>query len=231
MAMFGTAAFFDLRNRSVSDLLWIVFGAAAGMIYLFNFPSFNDGILDLISIALAGAIAFGIYKSGLFGGADALALFTFSVILPVYGNTEGAVLTRVTAFHPIAPLIVLTNAAILSVSQVGFNLIRNLVYHRKHPHKLFEGFQHETAARKMLAVLVGHRSEKTPQYAFAIEKTTEGRKQFDFALEAAETAEYESRQDVWITPGIPFIVYLFAGFVAMILVGDLMAIAFGFASR
>jgi prepilin signal peptidase PulO-like enzyme (type II secretory pathway) len=55
----------------------------------------------------------------------------------------------------------------------------------------------------------------------------DGKREFDFGLREAETAEYELRKDVWVTSGIPYLVYFAAGFIMMILVGDLFAIIFG----
>ena len=225
LAMFATASYFDLKKREVSDLLWVVFGVAAGVIYVFDFPSGAQGTLTLISIAFAGAISYGIYRSGLFGGADMFALIVFAAIMPLYDGEflgiEGV------ALHPIAPFIVLTNAVIISVSQIAFNVVRNAAYNSKHPGRLFDGLEHEPAARKALAVMIGHRSEN-PQYAFPIEHTVAGGKRaFDFALKPAETAEYETRKDVWVTSGLPFLVFFAAGFVLMLTGGDLLAMVFG----
>jgi preflagellin peptidase FlaK len=224
--MLAAASYFDLRKREVKDTLWVVFAVAAGIIYVFDFPaSFDEGIKIMVSMTLTAAIAYGIYKSGLFGGADMLALITLSGLVPLYfGNplsgSSGA------AFHGFAPIIVLTNAIVLSVTQVIFNIIRNLVYYSKHSVTLFEGLQHEPILNKIFAVMVGHRSTN-PQYAFPIERTVNGRRKFDFALKPAETAEYEIRNDVWVTSGIPFLIYFTVGFVMMIIVGDILALLFG----
>lgn len=223
LAMFATASFFDLKKRSVNDLLWVAFGAAAGIIYVFDFPAdYGEGMLTLIAIAFTAAISYGIYRVGFFGGADMLALITFSAILPLYDGLFGSVVL----FHPMAPLIVLMNAVILSMSQIIFNVLRNLAYSSRHPQHLFEGLEHESTTKKIFAVIIGHRSEK-PKYAFPIERTVDGKREFDFTLKSAETAEYEMKQDVWVTSGTPFLVYLLAGLIVMIFGGDMMAFIFG----
>ena len=226
LAMFASAAFFDLKNREVSDFLWIPFAAAAGILYLFDFPSsLEEGILIIVSMAITSAIAYSIYWSGLFGGADMLALITFSGIMPVF---DGPVLSDQTilAFHKFAPIIVLTNAIIFSLAHVIFNVARNLVHYSRHSGKLFDGLEHESLMKKLFALIVGHRSTN-PKFAFPIEKMVDGKREFDFALREAETAEYELRKDVWVTSGIPYLVYFLAGYVMMILIGDLLAIIFG----
>jgi preflagellin peptidase FlaK len=148
-----------------------------------------------------------------------LCLITLSGILPLYsGDIFGL---RGQALYPFAPLIVLTNAVILSVAQVVFNISRNVAYYSKNSGKLFEGLQHESASRKAFALIIGHRSAN-PQYSFPIERLVGGKREFDFALRNAETAEYESKRDVWVTTGTPFLLYFFAGYIAMILGGDIL---------
>src|SRR5688500_17616424 len=82
--MLVCAAFLDLRRREVSDLLWVIFGVLAVAVYLLEFASGGtfDLLRTMVPISIAAAVSFGIYKSGLFGGADALALVTLAVILP-----------------------------------------------------------------------------------------------------------------------------------------------------
>lgn len=223
LAMFGCSCYFDLRKRSVSDLVWIIFAAAAAIVYVFDFPSsWNEGIAIVASMALAAGISFGIYRSGLFGGADMLALITFSAILPLYNFGPLVTMDANASFHPFAPLIVLTNGVIFSVVQVLANLARNAV----HREGLFEGLQHEPTSRKILAVLIGHRSAN-PKYAFPIERVVRGKRRFDFGLMPAETAEYETRKDVWVTSATPFLLFLAGGFVMMLIAGDLMSLALG----
>jgi len=206
LAMFGCSCYFDLRNRSVSDLLWIIFAVAAGVVYIFDFPSsWNEGLAIITSMALAAGISYGIYRSGLFGGADMLALITFSAIVPLYNFGPLVSLNASSSFHPFAPLIVLTNGVIFSVVQVLANLARNAV----HRERLFEGLQHEPTSRKIIAVLIGHRSAN-PKYAFPIERVVRGKRKFDFGLVPAETAEYETMKDVWVTSATPFLLFLTA---------------------
>lgn len=221
LAMLACASYFDLRNRSVSDLLWISFAAGAGILYIFDHPqTYGEGIMIAISIALAAAVSYGIYRCGLFGGADMLALITFSAILPIYGYEPLVVREgMITSFHPFAPLIMLTNAVVFSVVQIFGNVVRNLA----NKDRLFDGLHHEPASKKMLAMMIGHRS-KNPKYAFPIEKVVNGRREFDFGLKPAETAEYETKKDVWVTSATPFLVFMTAGTVMMALGGDVLAL-------
>lgn len=226
--MLCSAAFFDIRRREVSDIVWLVFGVAALVLYLLQFAYGEtfDLFTTAIPILIAAAVSFGIYKSGLFGGADALALTTLAVILPTFsGGIVERVLPTDGAFllHPIVPLIVLSNAVILSLSLIGFNLLSNVAYALKKPGRLFQGLEHEPVGKKIVAVIIGYRAANKPDYAFPMEQLVGDRRQFSFALRDAETAEYESRQDVWVTRGTPFLALMLAGFVSMLFIGDIAA--------
>jgi len=223
LAMFGIASFLDIRKREVNDTLWIVFGAAASVIYVFDFPtSFAEQTMVAISLVLTAGISFSIYKSGMFGGADALGLIVLAVIMPTYSGQT--MLSQVT-FHPIASLIVLSNAIILSLFGVIINIAKNLTYARNSG-SLFAGLEHESAMRKTIALLIGYRMKDQSRYAFPIETIVDGKRRFDFSLKSAENAEYETRRDVWMMSGMPLLVYMLAGFVVMLLAGDLMARVF-----
>jgi len=220
LAMLGIASFLDLRKREVSDLLWVAFGIAAGIIYVFDFPA-SPAMVGM-SLALTAGISFGIYKSGMFGGADALCLVVLAAIVPTYSGQ--AALSQVT-FHPITPLIVLSNAIILSLFGVVVNIAKNFTYARNSG-SLFAGLEHESPMRKTVALLIGYRMKEQPRYALPIETTVDGKRRFDFALKSAENAEFEARSDVWVMSGMPLLVYMLAGFIVMLLAGDLVALVF-----
>jgi prepilin signal peptidase PulO-like enzyme (type II secretory pathway) len=151
-----------------------------------------------------------------------LALITFSAIMPLYSFAPLFDTGSASSLHPFAPLIVLTNAVVFSIVQIAFNLARNAARRKT----LFDGLQHEPASRKLLAVLIGHRASN-PKYAFPIEKTVGGKRTFDFGLMPAETAEYESRKDVWVTSATPFLIFMTAGLVMMLVGGDILALILG----
>jgi preflagellin peptidase FlaK len=233
MTMLGSASIFDIRRREVSDLLWIIFGVMAFASYLIEFA--YGGTIDLfamtIPILITAAVSVVIYKCGIFGGADALGLLTLAFIMPtIDGELLNMIFTlgwNASLVHPVLPLIVLSNAVILSLSQIGFNLVGNLIYALKNPGRLFEGLEHESIGRKILATAIGHRAISTPGYAFSIEQTIEGRRQFTFALGNVETADYEKRLNVWVTRGTPFLLFMAAGFICMLFVGDIASYVFG----
>lgn len=226
LVMLGVAAALDMRSRQVDDRLWMVFAAVAAALYFFDFASL-DPVAVALSVGLGGGAGYLLYRTGLFGGADALALAVLSAILPTYDGRfviAAAVAAGGNAplVHSIVPLIVLSNAILLSLVRVFANVARNAQYSFRHPAGLFAGLEQESAGRKALAVMLGHRSDGSG-FGFLME-TREGKgstRRFDFTLKNAEETPFESRKGVWVMPGIPFLLYMLAGLAAMIFVGDL----------
>ncbi len=229
LGMFGVAAGLDMRDRQIDDRLWMVFGVAAVALYFFDFSQLDVPVVAL-SAGLGGAAAYLLYRTGLFGGADALALVVLSAILPTYDGRF--IVTGQPLAHGLSPLVLLSNAVVLSVARLLANLATNARYRFRHPAALFAGMEKETTARKALAVLLGHRSSGSG-FGFLMETGRQGDRRFDFSLKHAEDEPFESRKGVWVMPGIPFLVYMLAGLAAMIFVGDLAFIllsAFGMQS-
>lgn len=217
LAMLSAAAAIDLRSRSVSDWLWIVFGAVAGVMYVFDMPSQEELPALALSLGFAGGISFAVYRAGLFGGADALGFFVLALLVPQYSGTYLFAGSQPAIF----PIAVLTNALLISCAQVAFNVARNLLAMRRGA--LFEGLEQEPASRKAVAFMIGYRAQ-SPRYAFAIEQSEQGKRKFDFAPARAETAEYETGRDVWVTPGTPFLVYILAGYAVAVLAGSIIGL-------
>lgn len=217
--MFGIAAAMDMRQRQVDDRFWMAFGAVAAVLYFFDYAQMDVPIVAL-SAGLGGAASYLLYRTGLFGGADALALAVFSIILPTYDGRFALEGISAKEVHPLSPIMLLSNAAVLSLAHLVINVVKNAQYGARHPFTLFIGMENETAARKALAVMLGHRSNGSG-FAFLMEKNYAGTRKFDFSLKPAEDTPFESRADVWVMPGIPFLVYMLAGLAAMVFIGDL----------
>ncbi|MGI0020327.1 MAG: prepilin peptidase [Nitrososphaera sp.] len=214
VVMLSIAAAWDLRSRSVSDWLWVSFGLVAAVLYVADPPA--NLPLAVVSIAVTGSVSFAVYRLGLFGGADSLALFVLALLMPSYsGSLSGTA-------SPLFPLAVFVNALALSTCQVAVNVARNFISWSQ-KRELFSGFEGESGARKAVAFMVGYRSAN-PTFSFPIEAGAGAGKRFDFAVKRAENAEYEKGKDVWVAPGLPFLLYLLTGLVVAMLVGDLTGV-------
>ena len=150
----------------------------------------------------------------MFGGADAFALIVLASLAPMVTLTN----------NPVTPLSTLSNGALLFVFPLLANVIRNSISILKNEN-IFEGFN-ETKLKKSLAMIIGYRAKK-PNYSFAIEKTEGGQKKLNIAFQNAETTEFCSSKNTWITPGIPYILLITAGFIIQLIYGDILMNFFG----
>ncbi|MGI0006311.1 MAG: prepilin peptidase [Nitrososphaera sp.] len=220
LAMFAVAAAVDMKKREVDDRLWLAFAGPAAALYFFDYGNF-DPLPAILSAGLGAGASYALYRTGLFGGADALAIIALAVILPTY---DGRFMIAGAAVHPLSTLTLLSNAVVLSSAHIAFNVARNARYWAVHG-GLFAGME-ETKGRKAMALLLGHRSSGKG-FAFLMEGRDGTSRRFDFALKNAEAAPFESRKDVWVMPAMPFLAYQLAGLVVMVFAGDL---AFGLLS-
>ena len=210
------ASMLDLKKREISDKIWIGFGSFGLLLTAIEFNSNSINLLQYgIGIAIIAPVAYGIYRTGLFGGADAKALVAIAVLLPFYDMPF--------KIHGFTAFTILTNAAILTFAHIIHNMVRNFVDLAK-GRTIFEGFE-ESGARKALAFLMGFRSNTPKGYLFAMESSEGGRRRFNF--HPATYDEYVTgTRNIWVTPALPFIVYMAAGFAFMIIFGDLLALVF-----
>ncbi len=208
LIMLSIATTMDVWKREINDILWIVFGAISVVLIFFE-PSMTNSLINIGVSLIVAPIALLIWRLGIFGGADALGLIVLAALAPqlsLSGNT-------------VTPLTTLTNAAIISVVPIFLNLIRNLVAISRHKN-IFEGFE-ETRLKKISAMFLGYRS-KNPKYSFTIEKVEGNHKKIDFSFHHAENTQFCDKPDTWVTPGIPYILYITAGFVVQLLFGDII---------
>lgn len=208
-AMLGIATFLDIKNREIHDFYWIVFGGIAVLLLIMQYDDseFVDSLI--ISIVFLVPISLGLWYFGVFGGADAFALIVLSVLAPSANITESIV----------SPITVLVNASIFAIVPMFVNAAINLKKIMSNEN-IFEGFD-EPKFKKILACFIGTR-QKVPKHSFSIEINKDGTKKFDFSFHHAEHADYCQTKNSWVTPGLPFLLYITLGFIAQVFFGDIL---------
>jgi len=240
-AMLILAAMIDWKKREIPDKIWVGFGAVGVTLIVieFVFPTLiptnslitspsNSLEMDkapisklfnyLLGIGIILPIAYGIYKTSLFGGADSKALIAIAVLLPAYDG-------MLFKLHDFVAMTVLTNALIISMSYVLYNIAKNSLEIARGK-RIFEGFE-ESASRKALAFTMGHRSTSEKGYLFAMEGY-DGSGKHKFVFNPAQYDDFvvptEKKDPLWVTSAMPFIVFLAVGFGITIFLGDLLAV-------
>ncbi len=103
------------------------------------------------------------------------------------------------------------------------NAIRNAISLLKHEN-IFDGFD-ESLTKKIIASFIGYKA-KNPKYGFSIERNDGESKKIVFSLHHAENTEFEIKPNTWITPGIPYLLLITAGFIIQLVFGDIVISVF-----
>jgi preflagellin peptidase FlaK len=140
----------------------------------------------------------------------------------------------------IFPLSVFSNAVIIAALSVLYVLLRNLLWRQRARRKLFEGLENESAGRKLLALLSGYKIplDKLEESEFLypledvqVSETGETKRkllvfpkdeQRESIVERIVTATKKgtSIDWVWATPGLPMLVFITAGLITALILGD-----------
>jgi len=209
LLMLGIASYTDIKKREIDDRIWMIFGGLAALLLFFT-PNVLDSLTTIgISLIIAPVVLF-VWRIGFFGGADAFALIVLAALAPESTFSISQV-------HPFTTLI---NAVLLSIIPVLANVTRNIFSVLRHE-DIFRGFGTETRKSKIIAMFIGYRS-KNPKFSFSIERRDGNLRKLDFTLKNADTEEFCSSSDTWVTPGIPYMIYIFGGFVIQLVYGDVL---------
>jgi archaeal preflagellin peptidase FlaK len=208
LCMLVIASTLDIRKREINDLLWIGFGAVAVIMLITSSDLWGTAKTVGLSMIIA-PIALVIWRLGIFGGADAFCLVVLAGLAPmasIYGTT-------------VTPITTLTNAAVVAIMPLFTNLIRNL-FAISRKQDIFEGLD-ETKLNKIIAIFVGYRA-KNPRFCFSMERNEGDHKKLDFAFRHAETSQFCTTSETWVTPGVPYVIYITIGFIIQIIYGDII---------
>ena len=214
VVMLGYASYTDVIKREISDYVWVSFGALAVLLLFFE-PNLSDALTNVGISLIVAPIVLIIWRLGMFGGADAFAIIVLAILVPQITMVD----------ETITPFTVLTNAIIISIIPFFVNLIRNMVSIANKT-DIFEGFS-ETRKKRIIALFVGYRA-KNPRYGFSIEKKVGKHKKLNLVMHHAEYAQFCSTPNTWVTPGIPYMLFISAGFIVQLFYGDIIFNLIGF---
>jgi len=228
----------DVRRREVSNKVWLVFAPTALCLSFLHVSSNADGsfpILTAASVAVTTGLSFLLFYLGLFGGADAKALICLSIAIPVPPAFPRSYLNPIL---PIFPLSVLVNAVFVSSTLVFGILVYNFSQFLKAGREFFKGLEDESSLRKLLLFLTGIKVNtdriKDDHHFIPLETISEVDGRVVHHLSLFPHISDEKLQDtgsircisgkvwdgIWVTPSIPFLVFVTIGFFVTMSLGD-----------
>jgi preflagellin peptidase FlaK len=210
------ASYTDVKTRRAANILWIVM-AVIGVILLII--QYIDGgfpiVWYLVFIPIMILLMYLFFQMRLlFGGADAKALMALAILVPIQPSLLSEQLPLWKSFMP-GSWIIFANATILflfiPISLLIYNIgKRNLQF----PHCLL-GY-----------TISVEKAEK--KFVWPMERIKDGKrklmympKKFDVTEDLAEF-EKLGITEIWVTPKIPFMIPLLAGFLAAFILGDIL---------
>jgi len=241
------ASWSDWKKREVSNKVWMVLAPLAFSLTSVQYILFarDSLILYLLSFAVTTSLAIVLFYAGAFGGADAKALICLSLALPQYPTHLFSTFTTSTSpflVSPLFPITVFSNSVLLAAFSVVYALLRNLLWKLKTGNKLFEGFEKESFGRKLLALLTGYKINVTKlkmyEHVYPLESIEviegnqtdrrllvipkdESREQIvERISDAVRTGKIQN--EIWVTPGLPMLIFVTAGLIVALILGDLV---------
>jgi len=237
LIFFALASWFDLKTREVPDKVWLGYGPIGLALSVYRLIV-NGSLLiyALVSMALTILISLGLFYFGLFGGADAKAIICLGLTLPLVPNGFQSITGYI---HPFFPLVVVIIGYLCSASVAVWLGVRNLLTYLS-GHRMFEGLEHESVWRKILASITGYATELSRLhkifYLYPMEKIVEDSKGARRTFQLFVSAEVDrdkllseldeslckvgSPTRVWVTPGLPMLVFIFLGLIITLILGD-----------
>jgi archaeal preflagellin peptidase FlaK len=208
---------------------WIELGVYVGVLATVVVSAVYFGVgssgvpIQVIGVAGAILLARGLFEIGvLYGGADAKALMVAGLLLPIDATPlwSPAAAVVLLGYYPFA-LTVLIDAALFAVVVPIAIAIRNVSAHEFSFPRGFTGYTIPVAELPNQYVWVkdpsfsGGGSEDEPE-----PQTTEE----DRALRQRQADELEKQgvKRIWVTPQLPFIIWILAGTLAALVAGNII---------
>jgi preflagellin peptidase FlaK len=227
--LLGYGSYSDVRTREVSDVLWLVMIVSG--IFFASVELFMGSLTPFQvfkSLLVGGIFAFLLFILN-FGGADVKAIISISFLFPNFPFLSAVhLLLPMMGVPPldIFVLSMLTNSLLIALLAPISLFFYNLGKRDVSP-LMFLGYKVEIPALKrkknfkLMHEIEEKGSEIKRRYIWGGIEPTEK------ALSRLGDLERDKKiKEVWVTPELPFIVYLTAGFFTAAFYGDFISILF-----
>ena len=216
VAILSYASYTDIKTRKASNINWLVMGGIGGILLLVQYftVGFGTQINYLIFIPIMIVLVYVLFQLRLiFGGADAKALMAIAILVPL---------------APVISELPLWDKSLMPVSWFIFS--NSLILFLFIPLSLLL-FNIAKRNIQFPYALLGYKmdiSKAREKFVWPLEKIVDGKRKFaympkNFEIED-ELDEFEKNgiNKIWVTPKIPFMIPLLAGFICAFVLGDIL---------
>jgi preflagellin peptidase FlaK len=252
VVLLSMAAYQDIKSRMISDWVWICMIGSGSILHILQLlttlNSSNGGQEYLFSLLINVIIALllGIFLtlSALGGEADRIAFFAIAFVTPLQSPIFSIANPEYTYVFSLLPKILGTffNAYLLSIPVPISIFLYNLTNKRRKREDYT--YQPNSRWKKIFLFFIGYPKTTTdivkeikakPWHFDFLEDFIDGEWKIHFQLQLdtpeadlerklklANLLENNEKKVVWVQPSLPFIAFIFIGFVSEILLGNLI---------
>lgn len=222
----------DVKTRRVPNKLWVMMLGIGSIFVAYELltlpsPRLLSHILRLgVSVCFIFILVYILFQFGAFGGADAKALIVLAVLIPSYPAIYSLPINP--SPIDIFPFSVFGNAVLLAIV-VPFGLFAYNITHlswgeiRENPLFLFVGYKYRISGLKDRHVKLMQEHLRVGREVLV--RFRRGGIEVDdnviAGLNELEALGLISNK-VWVTPGLPFMIPITAGFYVAVVYGDLI---------
>ncbi len=211
------ASYTDIKTRHASNILWIVMGTTGVILLAIQYFFFGfSNFWYLVFIPIIIALMYALFQMRLiFGGADAKAMMALAVLVPIEPKLNSIPLLWTPISMPWS-WVIFANAVLLFLIIPLSLIIYNAAKHNLKMPYAFLGYKMNIQKAKT-------------KFVWPLEKLVDGKRKFSrIPDEFDETSHLKAFEDagideIWVTPKIPFMVPLLAGFLTAFFLGDLIS--------
>ena len=209
------ASYTDIKTRRASNMLWVLMGSIGATLLVTQYFTIGlENTTYLVFVPIMIALMYVLFQMRLiFGGADAKALMALAILVPLHPTINSFPLWQ-SSLMP-APWIIFSNSVVLFLVIPLTLLIYNLA-------KRNLRFPYCVLGYKMSV------EKAKEKFVWPLEKIKDGKRKFvytpkEFDVEK-ELLEFEKNgiKEIWITPKVPFMIPLLAGFITSFIIGDIL---------
>ena len=250
--LLGIASYHDIKTRLVSDLIWICMISSGSVLHIlqliFTLNTSNgaqDYLFNLfLNLVIALILGLVLTLSALGGEADRIAFFAIVFVTPLQSPIFPITNPEYAYIFSFLPKIlgVFFNAYLLAIVVPISIFFYNIAQKRRNQDKY--DFKNSSGLKSIFLLFVGY-----PKSTSNIMKIVENKPwHFDFLeifeedewkihfhmqldtpeadlkrkLKIAELLENDEKKVVWVQPSLPFISFIFIGFILEIFVGNII---------
>ena len=209
------ASYTDIKTRRASNMLWLIMGSIAGILLIVQY--FTVGFKNpyhLIFIPIMIGLVYVLFQMRIiFGGADAKALMAIAILVPLEPTIAKFPIWK-GSFMPFSWSIFQNSLIIfllIPLSLLLFNIIKRNI---KFPYA-FLGYKMSV-------------DKANKKFVWPLERIIDGKRKFSYLPSNFDNKnefkqfEIKGIKDVWVTPKIPFMIPLLAGFLCSFIFGDIL---------